>query len=150
MRPELFELPFIHLTVKSYGMMMVIGFLAAVFLMRKMSVRVGEDPCNITNIALYALITGVLGARLFYVIHNFDRFRGNLLNIFSVWRGGLEFIGGVILAIVFLLVFLFVKKFSIRRYLDILVVGLMLGLAYSANCSLSRVSRANMQSFSKI
>lgn len=130
MIPELFELPFIHITVKSYGLMMVIGFLFAVLLMRKMAKKLGENPENITNVALFALIAGVVGARILYVIHYFDQFRGNILSVFAVWNGGLEFVGGVILAVIFVLVFLFLKKWSIRRYLDLLVVGLMLGLAF--------------------
>lgn len=130
MIPELFELPFIHLTVKSYGLMMVIGFLCAVFVLRKMALRVGEDPDNITNVGLYALIMGVIGARIFYVIHNYDQFRGDFLHVFAVWQGGLEFVGGVILAIIFVLAYLKFHKCNIRRYLDMLVVGLMIGLAF--------------------
>jgi phosphatidylglycerol:prolipoprotein diacylglycerol transferase len=130
MIPELFELPFIHITVKSYGLMMVIGFLCAVFVMRRMAVRVGENPDNLTNVALYTLITGVLGSRIFYVIHNFDQFRGDLLRVFAVWEGGLEFVGGVILGLIFVLSYLYIRKCGIRRYFDILVVGLMIGLAF--------------------
>jgi len=130
MIPELFELPFIHVTVKSYGLMMVIGFLCAVFVMRKMAVRVGENPDNVTNVGLYALITGVLGARIFYVLHNFDQFRGGLLKVFAVWQGGLEFVGGVILGMIFVLSYLYFRKLSIRRFFDILAVGLMIGLSF--------------------
>ncbi len=130
MIPELFELPFIHVTVKSYGLMMVIGFLMAAVLMRHMARRVGEDPESVTSVAVYALILGVLGARIFYVIHHFDNFRGNLKSVFAVWEGGLEFIGGVILGTVVMFFYMRRKRLPIVRYLDILVVGLMLGLAF--------------------
>ena len=130
MIPELFKLPFINVTVKSYGVMMVVGFLFAVLLMRNMARRGSQDPDKITNIALYALITGVIGARIFYVFHNFDQFRGNLMQVFALWEGGLEFVGGVILAIVFVVAYVFIQKVSALRYFDILVVGLMLGLAF--------------------
>lgn len=130
MLPELFELPFIHLSVKSYGVMLVIGFLAAVLLMRKLARRIGENPDNITNTALYTLIVGVIGSRAFYVMHHFYLFRDDLPSVFAVWQGGLEFIGGIILAIIFILIYLPAKKLSIRKYMDILVIGLMLGLAF--------------------
>jgi phosphatidylglycerol:prolipoprotein diacylglycerol transferase len=130
MIPELFEIPFIHVTIKSYGLMMVIGFLFAVALMRRLAVRLGEDPEDITNVALYALIAGVIGARLFYVIHYFDTFKGRLLSIFAIWNGGLEFLGGVILAIIVTITYLLRRKLSPARYMDMLVVGLMLGLAF--------------------
>ncbi|MBW8034807.1 MAG: prolipoprotein diacylglyceryl transferase [Planctomycetes bacterium] len=131
MYPELFELPFLHITVKSYGFMMVVGFVFAIILMRKMARRIGENPENAINAALYVLVIGVVGARIFYVIHNFKgQYADNPLSVFAVWNGGLELLGGVILAIVFILVYLHFKKLSIRRYLDMLCTGLMMGLAF--------------------
>ncbi|MBW8015644.1 MAG: prolipoprotein diacylglyceryl transferase [Planctomycetes bacterium] len=131
MIPELFELPFIHITVKSYGLMMVIGFLCAVFVVRRMAVWFGENPDNVTNVGLYGLIIGVVGARIFYVMHNYKlQFKGNFLKVFAVWEGGLEFVGGVILAIIFVISYLYIRKLSVRRYFDMLAVGLMIGLAF--------------------
>jgi len=130
MYPELFKIPFIDLPVPTYGLMMVTGFLAAVLVMRRLSRDISTNPIFITNASLYALIAGVVGARLFYVVHYFDSFRTNLLSVFAVWHGGLEFLGGVLLAIVVLLFYLLRHKLSIRHYFDILAIGLMLGLAF--------------------
>ena len=130
MYPELFEIPFVHLTVKSYGLMMVIAFLAAVFLIRHLSRDITPDPHLITNAALYSLIAGVAGARLFYVAHHFDQFRASLISVFAIWQGGLELLGGVILAIVVIFFYLWYHKLPIRHYLDILAVGLTLALAF--------------------
>jgi len=130
MYPELFEIPFIHLTIKSYGVMMVIGFLLAVYLIRRLSRDITPDPHLITNAALYSLIAGVVGSRLFYVIHYFEHFRGNLLSVFSLWHGGLELLGGVFLAIIVIFFYLLYHKLPIRRYLDILAIGLLLALAF--------------------
>ena len=74
MYPELFKIPFTDLTVKSYGLMIVIGFLVAVSLIRRLSRDITPNSQSITNAALYALIGGVAGARLFYVVHYFDQF----------------------------------------------------------------------------
>jgi len=130
MYPELFEIPFTHLTIKSYGLMMVIGFLAAVFVIRRLSRDITPDPQLITNAALYTLIAGVVGSRLFYVIHYFDRFRGDLASVFAIWQGGLELLGGVVLAILVVFFYLRRHKLPIRRYLDILAIGLMLALVF--------------------
>jgi len=130
MHPILFEIPFTHLTVKSYGLMMVIGFLSAVFLIRRLSRNITPDPQMITNAALYSLIAGVVGARLFYVIHYFERFRTDLPSVFAIWEGGLEVLGGVILAIAVIVVYLRYHKLAIRKYLDILAIGLMLALMF--------------------
>jgi phosphatidylglycerol:prolipoprotein diacylglycerol transferase len=130
MHPELFELPFIHLTIKSYGLMMVLGFLAAVFVIRRLSRDITPDPQFITNASLYTLIAGVVGSRLFYVVHYFGRFRGDLLSVFAIWEGGLELLGGVVLAIIVVFFYLWRHKLPIRRYLDILAIGLLLALAF--------------------
>jgi len=130
MHPQLFEIPLIHVTLKSYGLMMVIGFLAAVTVIRYLSRDITPDPQYITNAALYSLIAGVLGARLFYVIHHFDQYRDDLLSVFAIWQGGLELLGGVILAIAVIFLYLVYHKLPIRRYLDILAIGLMLALAF--------------------
>ncbi len=130
MYPELFELPLIHLTVKSYGLMMVIGFLSAVALIRRLSRDITPDPQMITNAALYSLIGGVVGARLFYVIHYFKNFRDRPLDVFAIWHGGLELLGGVILAITIIFLYLLYHKLPVRKYLDILAIGLMLALVF--------------------
>jgi len=130
MYPELFEIPFIHLTVKTYGLMIVIGFLSAVFLIRRLSHNITPNPQLITNAALYSLIAGVVGARLFFVVHYFDKFQKDPLSVFAIWQGGLELLGGVILAIVVIFFYLWHHKLPIRRYLDILAIGLMLALVF--------------------
>jgi len=129
-RPELFELPFIHLTVKSYGLMMVIGFLAAVYLIRYLSRNIIPDPQLITNAALYSLIAGVVGARIFYVVHYWEQFRGDPLSMFAIWEGGLELLGGVLLAVSVIFIYLRYHRLPIRVYLDILGIALVLALAF--------------------
>jgi len=130
MYPELFKLPVVHLTVKSYGLMMVIGFLAAVSVIRRLSRDITPNPQFITNAALYSLIAGVVGARIFYVVHHFDQFQNRPSSFFAVWQGGLELLGGVLLALVVILFYLWYHKLPIRRQLDILAIGLMLALAF--------------------
>jgi phosphatidylglycerol:prolipoprotein diacylglycerol transferase len=110
--------------------MMVIAFLAAVTLIRRLSRNITPDPQYITNASLYSLIAGVIGARLFYVIHHFDEFQGRPLSVFAIWGGGLELLGGVLLAIAVIGFYCRYHKLPVRRYLDILAIGLMLALVF--------------------
>ncbi|HUT46332.1 MAG TPA: prolipoprotein diacylglyceryl transferase [Sedimentisphaerales bacterium] len=130
MFPELFEIPFVHLTIKSYGLMMVIGFLSCVWLITRLSRDFTPNPQHITNAALYSLVGGVVGARLFFVVHYFDKFRSNPLEVFAIWQGGLELAGGVAVFIIVILFYLRYHKLPIRRYLDVLAIGLMLILVF--------------------
>jgi len=129
MHPELFEIPFIHVTVKSYGLMLVIGFLAAVWVIRRLSRDFTPDPQLITNAALYSLVGGIIGARLFFVVHYFEKFRDSPIEVLYIWQGGLELLGGVVVAVSVILFYLLYHKLPVRRYLDALAVGLMLALA---------------------
>ena len=130
MHPELFEIPIVHLTVKSYGFMMVVGFLAAVTVIRYLSRHFTRDPQHITNAALYALIAGVVGARAFFVIHYYDQFRGNWGGLFAIWNGGLELLGGVVAAIAAILIYIRHHRLPMCHYLDVLAIGLTAALMF--------------------
>ncbi len=131
MHPELFRIPFTELTVKSYGVLMALGFIAAIYVIRRLSRGMGENAEHITTAALYSLIAGIVGARIFYIVHYWEQFRGRgILEMFAVWKGGLELLGGVLLAILVIAIYLRMQKLPVRRYLDILAVGLMLALAF--------------------
>ncbi|HUT46333.1 MAG TPA: prolipoprotein diacylglyceryl transferase [Sedimentisphaerales bacterium] len=130
MHPELFEIPFIHLTVRSFGLMMVIGFLLGFYLLGRMGRRISSNPQLITNLALYCLIAGVVGARVFYVVHHYDQLQNPWTSMFAVWQGGLEFYGGVIFAIPVIILYSRHYKLPIRPCLDIVAIALMLGLSF--------------------
>lgn len=145
MHPELFRIPFTDLTVKTYGVLMVFGFICAIYIIRKLSRGMGENEDHVTTAALYSLIAGVAGSRLFYVVHYWSQFKGRgFLEIFAVWDGGLELLGGVLLTISVIIIYLRFNRLPIRRYLDILAVGLMMALAFgrigcfSAGCCFGR------------
>jgi phosphatidylglycerol:prolipoprotein diacylglycerol transferase len=98
--------------------------------MKRLARDISPDTQPIVSAALYGLISGVVGARLLYVMLNIDQFRGRPLAAFAVWEGGLVLLGGVALAVIVLLAFLLYRKLPIRDYLDILAVGVMLGVAF--------------------
>lgn len=129
MHPELFEIPFINLIIRSFGMMLVIGFIAGFFLLRRLGRKITSDPQLITNLALYCLIAGVVGARVFYTVHHFEDLQRSWVAVFAVWHGGLEFYGGVIFAVPVIILYTRHFKLPIRQCLDIIAIALMLGLS---------------------
>jgi len=130
MHPELFEIPCIDYTVRSFGVMMAVGFIMGFLLLGRLSRKISSKPQLIMNLALYCLIAGVIGARVFYVIHHHDQLDNLWASMFAVWQGGLEFYGGVILAIPVIILYSRRHKLSIRKCLDIMAIALMLGLAF--------------------
>jgi phosphatidylglycerol:prolipoprotein diacylglycerol transferase len=129
MHPRLIEIPFLHLTLWSFGAMMVLGFLAGLFVMKRLCRRAGLSYDILSNATLYALLVGIVGARIFFVIHHRSELDG-LLSMFAIWRGGLELLGGAIPAVLFILWYLHRHKLPVRRCLDILAIALMIGLAF--------------------
>lgn len=132
MMPVLFEIPWLGWPVRGYGLMLMIGFLGGVYLAARRAQRVGADPDLVLNTGFVALIFGILGARVFYVIHYWQRDFADRPN--PVWaalditRGGLEFYGSVLGGVTAVLVYFLIKRVSIRWYLDIVAPSLMFGL----------------------
>jgi prolipoprotein diacylglyceryltransferase len=131
----------IPLRIYGYGLMMVLGFLIGIALAQWRARKAGGNPEVIPALGILALIGGVLGARLAYVIQDWRQFlraANPLTAMLDVTSGGLIFFGGVAGATIVVLLYMRVKHLPLRRYLDILSVSLMVGLAFGrAGCFLN-------------
>lgn len=137
--PLPFSLPVIgnELVIHGFGLMLVIGFLAAMELARYLSRRSGIDPEKFANAALIGLVTGIVGARLSHVLENIRdytrsdlTFAQNFGNAANITSGGLTYYGGFILAFVSLVGYALWKKIPLRTGMDIVAPCLMVGLAF--------------------
>lgn len=142
MRPDLFTIPLLGIPIKSYGFMMMVGFLSAVWIGMRRAERVKASPDMILNCGMVSLLFGIAGARLFYVVHywksNFAYMKNPLLAAFDITAGGLEYLGGVIGAVLGIAGYsvLYGRLFargaqrpSLRLYLDMLAPLSIWGLA---------------------
>ncbi|GGX87427.1 prolipoprotein diacylglyceryl transferase [Litchfieldella qijiaojingensis] len=85
------------LAVHWYGLMYVVGFLAAWWLGRRRAARIGLTGEDIGDLLFYGAIGVVAGGRLGYVLfYGLDRLLDNPLWLFQVWDGGMSFHGGLI------------------------------------------------------
>lgn len=117
------------LTLYSYGLMVALGFLSGIILAAYLAKRSGIKPELILDIAPFILLGSLIGARLFYVIEFWPEFRGNPLEIFTIWKGGLVFYGGLLFAILGLLLAVNIFKLNFWRTMDILAPATALGYA---------------------
>ena len=110
-----------------YGMIIGCGMLAGLFLAQSDAKRRGQDPELYLDFALYAIIFAIIGARTYYVLFEWDAYKDNLLQILNLRAGGLAIYGGVIAAVLTLIIFTRVRKQSFFSMADTGVLGLVLG-----------------------
>lgn len=124
----------VGLRIYGYGLMLVLGFLLGIYLARWRARRFGESPDAVTTLGLLALVAGVVGSRLAFVIEKWDSqfaWREDPLpEILNITSGGLIYYGGAALVFVSIIAYLRLRRMPIRRYLDIIAPSLMIGLAF--------------------
>ena len=112
-----------------YGVLIVIGMIAGFFLALRLAKITGQNPDTYWDFALIVIFVSVLGARIYYVIFEWDSFKDDLLSIFNIRNGGLAIYGGVIAAFITLFIFCGIKKLNALLVGDTCVPGLILGQA---------------------
>jgi phosphatidylglycerol:prolipoprotein diacylglycerol transferase len=124
----------IPLRIHGYGLMMVLGFISAILLAQWRARRAGEDPEKIAVCGILALLGGIAGARIAYVIQHWsDEFAyvpHPIRAVLDISSGGLIYYGGVVMVILLVVGYLLTRKLPVRRYLDFMAISLMVGLAF--------------------
>ena len=114
-------------TIAFYGLTLAFAMLAGLVTAMREAKRSGQDPDTYFDLAIIAIICSLIGARIYYVIFAWDRYKDNLLNIFNFRQGGLAIYGGVIAAIISTFVFCKKKKLCFPLVCDTAGLGLLLG-----------------------
>ena len=116
-------------TIAFYGLIIGIGVMAGLLTVTKIAKKTGQNPDDYWDFAIWGILFGVIGARLYYVAFSWDDYKDNLLNIFKLRSGGLAIYGGVIAAYITLYVWCRIKKKSMALVGDTAMPGLILGQA---------------------
>jgi len=125
------SIPIFGFQIYLYGLFITAGFaLAAIYLLKRCKV-VGLTSDNILDLVIMAVPCGLLGARLYYMIFNYDQYfgPGNWQNIIKFREGGLAIYGGVIGGAVAFLIYSRIKKIHYGKLLDAAGFGLFIGQA---------------------
>ena len=102
--------------IKWYSFFIFLAMLTACLIIFKESKKKNVPDNYLTNLIFYGLIIGILGARLYYVIFNLDYYLNNPSQIFAIWNGGLAIHGGLISALIFLMIYSRKNKILIRNH----------------------------------
>ena len=116
-------------SIAFYGIIIGLGMLAGINIACSDAKRRGQNPDLYLDFAMYAIVLSIIGARIYYVVFEWDMYKDDLLQIFNLRGGGLAIYGGVIAAVITLTVYCKVKKQSFFSMADTGVLGLILGQA---------------------
>lgn len=127
MNPEIFSIG--NISIRWYSVLILVGIIIAILLAEKESKKFKFDKDFIFDLAFWVIIFGIIGARLYYVIFNFELYKNDILGIFKVWNGGLAIHGGIIAGLVTLLIYCKLKNVKPFRVTDIAVPSLIIAQA---------------------
>lgn len=116
-----------NFSIAYYGLIIGIGIMAGVFLAVKEAKATGQDADSYYDFALYAVICSIIGARIYYVVFEWDMYKDNLLSILNLRAGGLAIYGAIIAAVITLVIYAKKKKMSMGLMMDTGCLGLVLG-----------------------
>jgi phosphatidylglycerol:prolipoprotein diacylglycerol transferase len=136
MHPILFKIG--NFPVHSFGVVMVVAFLIGLLIARSRAKRFGLDPNKLTDMSFWALIVGILGARIAFIIQDLGYYLKNTKELFSLQFAGLTSFGGVIAALGYMVFWAKRANWPIKLLLDVIgPAGLVMHAIGRVGCLLN-------------
>lgn len=105
------------------GTAILIGFLIAT----SEAKRTRQNPEDYLDMGIIGVICGIAGARIYYVAFSWDMYKDNLLDILNLREGGLGIYGGVIAAVITVLIFARIKRLNAPQIFDTVALAILNG-----------------------
>ncbi|MBU1203919.1 MAG: prolipoprotein diacylglyceryl transferase, partial [Nanoarchaeota archaeon] len=110
------------LSMNTWGAIVAIGFVISLLYALKRAEKSGTNKNHIYNLSLLAILSGIIGSRLFFIITT----KAPIREFFRLWQGGLTFIGGLALAIIICAIYIKKNKLNFYKHADTLTLPLIL------------------------
>lgn len=131
MRPVLFQIPFLHLPIFSYGVMLGLSLVVGWYIVLALCERDGMDREEMGRLYVWTAICSVASARFLYIVTNWTHFAMNPLDVFKVWQGGLVAYGGFIGGLLTGIIYCRIHKIRLLAWADCVVPSLGTGLMFT-------------------
>lgn len=118
-----------NIEIRWYSVLILVGACLGIALAMREARKfhIGDD--FMFNMAFWSIIFGLVGARIYYVIFNWEMYENNLLDILKVWNGGLAIHGGILFGAIALIVYCKKNYKNVFKIMDISTASLILGQA---------------------
>lgn len=110
-----------------YGIVIGLGMMGGVLIAATIAKRSGQNPDDYYDMAIYAIVFAVIGARMYFVIFNWDYYSQDLTRILNIREGGLGIYGGIIAAIITVYILTRRKKIDFGLVADTAAPALIFG-----------------------
>lgn len=110
-----------------YGLIIGAAILIGFWIAMQEAKRTGQNPEDYLDMGIIGVVLGIIGARLYYVAFSWDMYKDNLLQIFNLRAGGLAIYGGVIGAVIAVVICAKWKKLSAAQIFDTAAIALVNG-----------------------
>ena len=117
------------LSIHMYGLVIVFGLVLAVIYCMRRADQFGLTEDHILDGVLWVTPFAFLCARAYYCAFRWDLYAANPISVLYIWQGGIAIYGGVLGAILGMLVFCKIKKISLGATLDLVLMGFLIGQA---------------------
>src|SRR6266496_4375226 len=109
--------------IYAYGFMLMLAFLAGTAVALRLARQRGIESENVLDLAAVILVSGIVGARLLYLLLQWSYFRDNPSHIWRLWEGGLSFHGGLVGALIAGAIYCRRRGLSFLRMGDVMAPG---------------------------
>lgn len=112
--------------VHTYGLMIAIGFLMAIYVIRRLAAASKLDVERTIDLTFWLLLVGFVGSRLLFILTRINYFISDPAAVFKLWEGGLVFFGGPLAAVPYAVWYFRKHRLPLWKTLDVLVPGLVI------------------------
>lgn len=118
-----------NFTIYWYSFLILIAVFIGSLIAIKYAKKTSVGQIFITDTIFMLIPISIIGARIYYVVFNFDSYKDNFFAIFKIWEGGLAIYGAIIASIIYIYSQCHKKDKPFIETLDILAPSLLLGQA---------------------